>query len=88
MGAFSLFVLICLPILYIYTKSSDKKKEQIDMKQKLRQRDISYSKVSNRKLLKDSGKDKFIFYYGEDQYNDIINDRDTKLVELKEEYRN
>lgn len=88
MGGFSLFVLIGLLILHIYTKRNDKKKEQITSKEESNNFKIRCIKVSNRKFLKEVGKDNFIMCCGEDQYNDIINDRDTKLVELKEEYRN
>lgn len=83
-----LIVVIILIIILIYITHQDKKQEYNTAKQEIEQKKILYAKQGNRNILNRIGKEDYIKYVGFNEYEDIINNRDTTIYQMKEEYSN
>ena len=79
---------IILIFILIVTTHQDKKQDYKNEREENEKRDILYAKQGNRNALKSIGKEDYIKYVGKDKYEDIMNNRDTMIYQVKEEYRN
>ena len=82
MNTFQALILLGFIILAIVCCKADNKKKFNEQCEAHRLRNIEYAKDGNRRLLKEFGDNKFITYFGKDQYDLIKSNRDTKIVEM------